>query len=280
MQYVLIPYWSLWQWQAQGVIQSDASMVATSGALRAPPAASMALQAQRRWQPFSIDSFPASTGKGHGKGHGKHNGAGKGRGNGAGKGHGNGAGKGRGKGHGKGRGKVRGNGAGKGRGKGHLVFTPPTRRAGTPKLPPTPPPRHLLRERARRRPSQFASLAICSFEHCARPALTECPVCWRLVCRGHLLACSQCPRQFCGNCFFEQGHGCRAMPLDSRLLAATPSLDTADCSPYASTPRSSSSCSKTETLRSSSSCSTTPRVRTMIGSRHMRRLSGFDSDND
>ena len=51
-------------------------------------------------------------------------------------------------------------------------------------------------------------LAICSFEHCARPALTECPVCWRLVCRGHLLACSQCPRQFCVNCFFEQGHGC------------------------------------------------------------------------
>ena len=53
-------------------------------------------------------------------------------------------------------------------------------------------------------------LASCSFEHCARPALTECAVCWRLVCPGHLLACSQCPRQFSVNCF------CRARAWLSR----------------------------------------------------------------
>ena len=73
-------------------------------------------------------------------------------------------------------------------------------------------------------------LAICSFEHCARPALTECPVCWRLVCRGHLLACSQCPRHFCVNCFCDFVACCRGSVgyFQKAMPAATPSLDAAD----------------------------------------------------
>ena len=56
---------------------------------------------------------------------------------------------------------------------------------------------------------------ICSFEQCGGPAITECQVCGRLVCRGHRLACARCPCQFCRICVYDHGHACQWRPSAS-----------------------------------------------------------------